>query len=165
MDMVNANGEHVNELLQAQAHVLNHILNFINSMSLKCAIHLGIPYIIQNHGKPMAITDLDAALPMLNPTKDYTRHDQKLDSLFNEGMVSNDRLVNSILIDKCKKVFEGLNSLVDVGGGTRTLSKAIVDALPHLECIALDLPHVVANCWNFWQENKRQRKKKEPKQK
>ncbi|MBA0813649.1 hypothetical protein Gohar_027480, partial [Gossypium harknessii] len=69
MDMVNANGKHVNELLQAQAHVLNHILNFINSMSLKRAIDLGIPYIIQNHGKPKAITDLDAALPLLNPTK------------------------------------------------------------------------------------------------
>ncbi|MBA0820075.1 hypothetical protein Gohar_019686 [Gossypium harknessii] len=80
-------------------------------------------------------------------------------------MASDDRLVNSILIDKCKKVFKGLNSLVDVGGGTKTLSKAIVDAFPHLECIVLDLPHVVANCWNFWQENKRQRKKKELKQK
>ncbi|MBA0780623.1 hypothetical protein Gotri_004702 [Gossypium trilobum] len=140
----------------------------------------------------MAITDLDAALPMLNPTKacniyrlmrilahsgffaqqnlyndaqedgyvltnafhlllkdnplsDYAGHDQKLNSLFNEGMASDSRLVNSILIDKCKKVFEGLNSLVDVGGGTGTLSKAIADAFPHLECIVLDLPHVVAN--------------------
>ncbi|KAL1079635.1 hypothetical protein V6Z11_D10G235200 [Gossypium hirsutum] len=233
MDMVNANGEHVNELLQAQAHVWNHIFNFINSMSLKCAIDLGIPDIIQNHGKPMTITELVAALPMLNPTKacniyrlmrilvhsgffaqrnlcndaqedgyvltnasrlllkdnplsvtpflkamldpiltepwhclgtwfknndhtpfdtthgktfwDYAGHDQKLNSLFNEGMASDARLVNSILIDKCKKVFEGLNSLVDVGGGTGTLSKAIVDAFPHLECIVLDLPHVVAN--------------------
>ncbi|KAL1079623.1 hypothetical protein V6Z11_D10G234600 [Gossypium hirsutum] len=210
MDMVNANGEYVNELLQAQTHVLNHILNFINSMSLKCAIHLGIPYIIQNHGKPIAITDLDAALAMLNPTKAcniyrlmrilahlaffaqrnlcndaqedgyvlrnashlllkdnplsvtpflkakldpiltepwhyYTGHDQKLDSLFNEGMASDDQLVNRNLIDKCKKVFKRLNSLVDVGGGTRTLSKAIVDVFPHLECIMLNLPHVVAN--------------------
>ncbi|MFQ6656558.1 hypothetical protein Gotur_026603 [Gossypium turneri] len=192
MDMVNANGEHVNELLQAQAHVWNHIFKFINSMSLKCAIDLGIPDIIQNHGKPMTITELVAALPMLNPTKacniyrlmrilvhsgffaqrnlcndaqedgyvltnasclllkdnplsDYAGRDQKLNSLFNEGMASDARLVNSILIDKCKKVFEGLNSLVDVGGGTGTLSKAIVDAFPHLECIVLDLPHVVAN--------------------
>ncbi|MBA0876539.1 hypothetical protein Goshw_008066 [Gossypium schwendimanii] len=76
---------------------------------------------------------------------DYAGHDQKLNSLFNEGMASDARLVNSILIDKCKKVLEGLNSLVDVGGGTGTLSKAIVDAFPHLECIVLDLPHVVAN--------------------
>ncbi|KHG15350.1 Tabersonine 16-O-methyltransferase [Gossypium arboreum] len=60
-------------------------------------------------------------------------------------MASDARLVNSILIDKCKKVFERLNSLVDVGGGTGTLTKAIVDAFPHLECIVLDLPHVVAN--------------------
>ena len=63
MDVVN-----VNELLQAEAHVWNHIFNFINSMSLKCAIDLGIPDIIQNHGKPMTVTDLVAALP-INATK------------------------------------------------------------------------------------------------
>ncbi|KAK9019568.1 hypothetical protein V6N11_054086 [Hibiscus sabdariffa] len=64
MDTVN-----VNELLQAQAHVWNHIFNFINSMSLKCAVDLGIPDIIHNHGKPMTVTELVAALPTLNPTK------------------------------------------------------------------------------------------------
>ncbi|GMI80542.1 hypothetical protein HRI_001723500 [Hibiscus trionum] len=69
MDMVNVNGEHANELLQAQAHVWNHVLRFVNSMSLKCAIDLGIPDIIQNHGKPMTIAELNAALPMQNSTK------------------------------------------------------------------------------------------------
>ncbi|KAK9019566.1 hypothetical protein V6N11_054084 [Hibiscus sabdariffa] len=64
MDKVNAN-----ELLQAQAHVWNHIFNFINSMSLKCAVDLGIPDIIHNHGKPMTVTELVAALPTLNRTK------------------------------------------------------------------------------------------------
>ncbi|KAK9019603.1 hypothetical protein V6N11_054119 [Hibiscus sabdariffa] len=69
MDKVNVSGEHVSELLQAQAHVWNHIFNFINSMSLKCAVDLGIPDIIHNHGKPMTITELVAALPTLHPTK------------------------------------------------------------------------------------------------
>ncbi|KAE8669904.1 Trans-resveratrol di-O-methyltransferase [Hibiscus syriacus] len=69
MDKVSAKGENVSELLEAQAHVWNHIFSFINSMSLKCAIDLGIPDIIQNHGKPMTITELVAALPKLNPTK------------------------------------------------------------------------------------------------
>ncbi|KAK8999281.1 hypothetical protein V6N11_070457 [Hibiscus sabdariffa] len=64
MDKVN-----VNELLQAQAHVWNHIFNFINSMSLKCAVDLGIPDIIHNHGKPMTVTELVAALPTLDRTK------------------------------------------------------------------------------------------------
>ncbi|KAK8986965.1 hypothetical protein V6N11_055282 [Hibiscus sabdariffa] len=224
----------VNELLEAQAHVWNHIFSFINSMSLKCAVDLGIPDIIHNHGQPLTLTELLAALPTLNPTKarniyrlmrilvhsgffaqqklshgdgvqedgyvltnasrlllmdnplsvtpflkvmldpiltkpwdflgiwfqnndrtpfgtahgkafwDYAGHNPKLDNFFNEGMASDARLVSSVLIDKCKGSFEGLDWLVDVGGGTGTLGKAIADAFPHLECTVFDLPHVVA---------------------
>ncbi|KAK8479145.1 hypothetical protein V6N11_055347 [Hibiscus sabdariffa] len=232
MDKANANGETVSELLEAQAHVWNHIFSFINSMSLKCAVDLGIPDIIHNHRKPMTLTELVNALPTLNPTKarnisrlmrilvhsgffaqqklshgvqedgyvltnasrlllkdnplsvtpflkvmldpiltkpwdflgiwfqnndctpfgtahgkalwDYAGHNPKLGNFFNEGMASDARLVSSVLIDKCKGSFEGLDSLVDVGGGTGTLGKAIADAFPHLECTVFDLPHVVA---------------------
>ncbi|KAL4386363.1 hypothetical protein GQ457_09G027970 [Hibiscus cannabinus] len=224
----------LNELLQAQAHVWNHMFSFIRSMSLKCAIELGIPDIIHNHGKPITLTELVAALPTLNPTKacnihrlmrvlvhsgffarqklgecdgvredgyvltdacrlllndnplsvtpfikfvldpvftwpwhllgawfqnddrnsfetahgktfwDYFRHVPQLNNLFSEVMSNDSRLAASVLIDKCSGVFEGLNSLVDVGGGTGTLGKAIAEAFPHLECTVLDLPHVVA---------------------
>ncbi|GMI80847.1 N-acetylserotonin O-methyltransferase [Hibiscus trionum] len=232
MDMVNVSEEHVNELLEAHAHVWNHMFSFIRSMSLKCAIDLGIPDIIQNHGKPMTESELMAALPTLNPTKacniyrvmrilvhsgffarqklgdnveedgyvltnssrlllndnplsvtpflksmldpilmqpwhflgtwfqnddrtsfvtahglmiwDYCSHDPRMNNSFNEGMVSDARFVNRILIDKYRGGFEGLNSLVDVGGGTGTLGKAIADAFPHMECTVFDLPHVVA---------------------
>ncbi|XP_039037314.1 probable O-methyltransferase 3 isoform X1 [Hibiscus syriacus] len=233
MDKVNVNGENVNELLQAHNHVWNHIFNFINPVSLKCAVELGIPDIIQNHGKPMTVTELVAALPTLNPTKacniyrlmrilvhsgffaqkklsddsqedgyvltnasrlllkdnplsvipllkaalvpvltkpldflgiwfqnndytpfdiahgktfwEYASHDPKLGNSFNEAMASDARLVSSVLIDKCKGSFEGLNSLVDVGGGTGTLGKAIADAFPNLEYTVFDLPRVVAD--------------------
>lgn len=47
-----------NELLHAQAHIWNHIFNFINSMSLKCAVQLNIPDIINNHGGPMKLSEL-----------------------------------------------------------------------------------------------------------
>ncbi|GLT36828.1 hypothetical protein SLA2020_111810 [Shorea laevis] len=63
MDLAN-NGKQYSELLQAQAHVWNHIFNFINSMSLKYAVDLGIPNIIHNHGCPMTITELVVALPI-----------------------------------------------------------------------------------------------------
>ncbi|KAL6329955.1 hypothetical protein AAG906_039870 [Vitis piasezkii] len=219
------------ELLHAQAHVWNHIFNFINSMSLKCAIQLGIPDIIHNHGKPMTLPELVAKLPihpkkvwcvyrlmrilvqsgffarqkveeseqeegyvlthasrllleddplsvrpfllaMLDPilTKpwhyvsawfqnddptpfdtahgrtfwDYGGHEPKINNFFNEAMASDARLVTSVLIKDCKGVFEGLNSLVDVGGGTGTVAKAIANAFPHLNCTVFDLPHVVA---------------------
>ncbi|KAK8987013.1 hypothetical protein V6N11_055330 [Hibiscus sabdariffa] len=198
MDKINANEEHVHELLEAHAHVWNHMFSFIRSMSLKCAIDLGIPEIIQNHGNPMTITELldnDAqevgyvlthASPLLlknNPLSvtpllkavldpifikswhvlgtwflnddcdpfftangktayDYCGHDPSIKKLFNEGMASDAGLISNVLIHKCKGTFEGLGSLVDVGGGTGTVAKTIADAFPHLDCTVLDL-HVV----------------------
>ena len=58
-------------------------------------------------------------------------------------MACDSQLVGSILIRDCKDVFSGLNSLVDVGGGTGTFAEAIADAFPRLKCTVLDLPHVV----------------------
>ncbi|RWR89625.1 Flavonoid o-methyltransferase related [Cinnamomum micranthum f. kanehirae] len=56
--------EGAHELLQAQAHVWNNIFSFISSMSLKCAVQLGILDIIQNHGRPMTLSELVASLPV-----------------------------------------------------------------------------------------------------
>lgn len=58
-------------------------------------------------------------------------------------MFNDARLITSILIHKGKGAFEGLESLVNVGGGIGTLAKAIADAFPHLECTVFDLPCVV----------------------
>ncbi|KAJ6696751.1 hypothetical protein OIU85_003133 [Salix viminalis] len=223
---------HGADLLQAQAHVWNHIFNFINSMSLKCAVELGIPDLISNHEKPMTLSELVAVLP-IHPTKapfvyrlmrilvhsgffaqqnvsgntegegyvltnasqflvkdnpfsvtpflqamldpiltqpwhhvsawfqndvtspfhtahertfwEYASHEPKLNQFFNEAMASDARLVSSVMINECKGVFEGLNSLVDVGGGTGTVAKAIAKEFQHLHCTVFDLPHVVAD--------------------
>ena len=64
---------------------------------------------------------------------------------FNDAMVNDARLVMSVVIDKCKRVFEGLESLVDVGGGIETAANAIADEFPNLKCTVLDLPQVVAD--------------------
>ncbi|KAE9456080.1 hypothetical protein C3L33_12022, partial [Rhododendron williamsianum] len=45
-------------------------------------------------------------------------------------MASDSRLAASVLVKDCKGVFEGLNSLVDVGGGTGTVAKSVADAFP-----------------------------------
>ncbi|EXC27579.1 8-hydroxyquercetin 8-O-methyltransferase [Morus notabilis] len=225
------------EQLKAQAHIWNQIFNFINSMSLKCAIQLGIPDAIHSHGKPMTLSQLISALPIhqnkkldshliyrlmrilvnssffslqevvgetdqledgyvltnsskllvrdnpfsltpilltvLDPimTKpwhsistwlqsddptpfatthgmefwDYTVRDPRFGNVFNEAMASDARLVVSVLFDKRISVFEGLESLVDLAGGTGTVGKAIADAFPHVECTVFDLPHVIAD--------------------
>ncbi|KAL4586371.1 hypothetical protein LXL04_011007 [Taraxacum kok-saghyz] len=56
------NNEQSTNLLHSQAHIWNHIFNFINSMSLKCAIQLQIPDIINRHGAPMSLSELVEAL-------------------------------------------------------------------------------------------------------
>jgi len=65
-------------------------------------------------------------------------------SLFNEAMASDSRIVD-LALKNCTSVFEGLDSMVDVGGGTGTTARIICDAFPKLKCVVLDLPHVVEN--------------------
>ncbi|TYK21633.1 trans-resveratrol di-O-methyltransferase-like [Cucumis melo var. makuwa] len=214
------------ELLEAQSHIWNHIFNFINSMSLKCAIQLGIPDAIHSHGpNPMPLSLLVSSL-QLHPNKtqfiyrlmrllthsgffvlqeegylltnssrlllkdnpcavspfllsmlqpaltdpfqflsiwlqtddrtpfetahgmpfwEYMGNKAKDGEVFNEGMASDARLVMSVILEKHKSVFEGVESLVDVGGGTGTMAKAISQAFPQMECTVFDLPQVVAH--------------------
>ncbi|GMN53901.1 hypothetical protein TIFTF001_023022 [Ficus carica] len=71
--------------------------------------------------------------------------DSRLAHIFNETMASDSKLTSKIILDECSEVFEGLKSLVDVGGGTGTLARAIANAYPNLKCTVFDLPRVVAN--------------------
>ncbi|XP_071735779.1 trans-resveratrol di-O-methyltransferase-like [Rutidosis leptorrhynchoides] len=222
--MAMQNGEMSKDLLHSQAHIWNHIFGFINSMSLKCAIQLQIPDIINRHGTPMALFELVEALSinkershfvyrlmrilvhsgffveeeegyllahvsrllleeeplnvrpfllavldpiLMDPCQqlsewfknddvmtpfeathgrtfwDYAGQEPKLNHLFSEAMVSDAKLVTSIVLKECGQTFKGLRSIVDVGGGTGTVVKAIAEAYPELNCICFDLPHVV----------------------
>ena len=76
---------------------------------------------------------------------DYGGDEPKFANIFNDAMASDARLVMSIVVDKCKGVFKGLKSFVDVGGGTGTVSKATADTFPDIECTVFDLPLVVAD--------------------
>ncbi|KAK1412122.1 hypothetical protein QVD17_33117 [Tagetes erecta] len=227
-------GELSKTLLHSQAHILNHIFSFIKSMSLKCAIQLNIPDIINGHGSPMLLSELVEALALKKERTQFvyrlmrilvhsgffikqsipTRNDQEqeeegyllapssrlllkedprslmpyllalldptltdpwqdmgiwfqndditpfhtthgkslydlagekpmLSQFFNEAMASDARLVISVVLEQCRDVFQGLDSIVDVGGGTGAVAKAIVNAFPNISCINFDLPHVV----------------------
>ncbi|WVZ02065.1 hypothetical protein V8G54_022871 [Vigna mungo] len=74
---------------------------------------------------------------------DYAGREPKLNHLFNDAMTNDSRLISSVMIEKYKGVLEGLESLVDVGGGTGTMVKAIAKSFPLLKCTVFDLPHVV----------------------
>ncbi|XP_038984957.1 trans-resveratrol di-O-methyltransferase-like [Phoenix dactylifera] len=222
------------EQLQDTAQLWNHALSFVRSMSLKCAIELGIPDVLHNHGKPITLCELATSLSippskapalgslmrllvhsglfashrdqegeeeesyfltpaskllvkeekaclspfalivlkwtMLGPAHQlgawfragatratpfdmahgkglFEETDARADfnELFNEGMASDARLVTEVaLLRQQWEVLRGVRSVVDVGGGTGTLAKAIAKALPGVRCAVLDLPHVVA---------------------
>ncbi|KAK4486970.1 hypothetical protein RD792_006285 [Penstemon davidsonii] len=217
------------ELLEAQAHVWNHIFNFVNSMSLKCALQLNIPDIIHKHNKPITLSELINALPinkakshhiyrlmrilihskffvkvnisekdeegywltpssrlllkngpssmapfalaMLDPVLvdpwhhlgewfqddspmafvtahgrtfwDKAIKEPRVNQFFNEAMTSDAQFVANLLIKDCKHVFDGLKSMVDVGGGTGGMAKVMVEACPGLNCVVLELEHVI----------------------
>ncbi|KAI3522152.1 hypothetical protein L1887_11632 [Cichorium endivia] len=65
--------EQSTNLLDSQAHIWNHMFSFINSMSLKCAIELKIPDIINNHGAPMLLSELVEALS-INKERAHSVH-------------------------------------------------------------------------------------------
>jgi trans-resveratrol di-O-methyltransferase len=231
MDLVY--GEGVGELFQVQCHLYKHIFSYIDSMSLKCAIQLGIPDIIHNHGQPITLPELVSKLhihpkksncvhrlmrllvhsgfftktkvhenqeddeevytltpssrliikdkvtslspfvqAMLDPVLvspwqflgdwfqgseptpfekahgmglwDYCNQSPEYNNIFNEAMASDSRLM-SLVVKDYKSIFDGLGSLVDVGGGTGTVAKIISEEFPHMICTVFDLPHVVAN--------------------
>ncbi|KAM0047961.1 putative O-methyltransferase domain, S-adenosyl-L-methionine-dependent methyltransferase [Helianthus debilis subsp. tardiflorus] len=58
-------------------------------------------------------------------------------------MGSDSRLVTRVILKHCGSVFEAIDSIVDVGGGTGTVVEAIAKAFPNIRCINFDLPHVV----------------------
>ncbi|CAL9101802.1 unnamed protein product [Musa acuminata var. zebrina] len=75
---------------------------------------------------------------------DVTKQNPEFNSLLQAGMASDARLVVQVLTRECGDVFQGLRSLVDVGGGTGTMAMAIAEVYPQLKCTVFDLPHVVA---------------------
>ncbi|KAI4968203.1 hypothetical protein ZWY2020_005315 [Hordeum vulgare] len=64
--------------------------------------------------------------------------------LFNEALASDSQFIMDAAIHGAgRQVFEGINSLVDVGGGTGEAAKAVARAFPHIKCIVLDRPQVI----------------------
>ncbi|XP_071724903.1 probable O-methyltransferase 3 [Rutidosis leptorrhynchoides] len=94
-----------------------------------------------------------------DPTPYYTAHSKsfwelagdepRVNKVFNDAMASDSHFVGTMVIKKSRSVFEGLESLVDVGGGTGTLANVIAQEFPNIECIVLDLPHVLVDLKDF----------------
>ncbi|XP_059434792.1 acetylserotonin O-methyltransferase-like [Corylus avellana] len=74
----------------------------------------------------------------------YAAENPAHSQLINEAMACDARLAVPAMIHDCPEVFDGLGSLVDVGGGNGTTLQTLVKAFPWLRGINFDLPHVVS---------------------
>ncbi|ERN03377.1 hypothetical protein AMTR_s00003p00251480 [Amborella trichopoda] len=79
----------------------------------------------------------------------YGAKNREYSRLFNEAMACNAQIVLEALLRGYENGFEGLGSLVDVGGGTGMTIGEIVRANPHISGINFDLPHVVATAPHY----------------
>nr|GLL19442.1 trans-resveratrol di-O-methyltransferase-like isoform X2 [Ipomoea trifida] len=78
------------------------------------------------------------------PMWEFCDKDSRFNNVFNQAMASDSQMM-SLVVKDCGQVFEGVTTLVDVGGGTGTIAKFILEAFPRLKCTVFDLPHVVAH--------------------
>ncbi|KAJ4745453.1 O-methyltransferase [Rhynchospora pubera] len=72
----------------------------------------------------------------------------KISKLFNDAMVSSSCLFTDVIVKEGGDIFKGIESLVDVGGGTGAIAKVIAENFPHIKCTVLDLPHVEGDFLN-----------------
>ncbi|KAL0388044.1 UNVERIFIED_CONTAM: putative O-methyltransferase 3 [Sesamum radiatum] len=79
-----------------------------------------------------------------NVTLGAEKQNPRFGHLFDQGMGNDATIVANVITRDCRQVFEGFDSVVDVGGGTGTLVKAIAVAHPEIHCTVLDLAPVVA---------------------
>ncbi|KAI3914358.1 hypothetical protein MKW98_014965 [Papaver atlanticum] len=77
---------------------------------------------------------------------DYMGGNAEMNQIYNEAMAFDSGLLSSALVNECKSAFsDGIQTLVDVGGGTGTAVTAISKAFPNIKCSLYDLPHVIAD--------------------
>ncbi|KAM1676799.1 hypothetical protein FF1_042160 [Malus domestica] len=73
---------------------------------------------------------------------EYHGTDPRFNKVFNRGMAAHSTITMKKLLETYKG-FEGLTSVVDVGGGTGAITNMIVSKYPSIKGINFDLPHVI----------------------
>ncbi|KAL5561267.1 hypothetical protein UlMin_031014 [Ulmus minor] len=78
-------------------------------------------------------------------TWSYAAENPAYNKVLNEGMACVAKLEMPAIIDGCLGVFNGIDTVVDVGGGNGTTLRNLVKAYPWIKGINFDQPHVVSS--------------------
>lgn len=79
---------------------------------------------------------------------DYHGTDPRFNKVFNKGMADHSTITMRKILETYTG-FEGLKSLVDVGGGTGAVINMIVSKYPTIKGINFDLPHVIEDAPSY----------------
>ncbi|XP_050237154.1 caffeic acid 3-O-methyltransferase [Mercurialis annua] len=79
---------------------------------------------------------------------DYHGTDPRFNKVFNKGMSDHSTITMKKILETYKG-FEGLSSVVDVGGGTGAVLSMIVSKYPSIKGINFDLPHVIQDAPSY----------------
>lgn len=77
-------------------------------------------------------------------SRNYDAENCDYNKLFNEAMACDAKHIVPAIMRGCSEVFDGVSSLVDVGGGNGATLCLITEACPWIRGINFDLPHVIA---------------------
>ncbi|KAJ7965232.1 Caffeic acid O-methyltransferase [Quillaja saponaria] len=79
---------------------------------------------------------------------EYHGTDPRFNKVFNKGMSDHSTITMKKILETYKG-FEGLTSVVDVGGGTGAVLNMIVSIYPSIKGINFDLPHVIEDAPSY----------------
>ncbi|XP_062020415.1 caffeic acid 3-O-methyltransferase-like [Rosa rugosa] len=79
---------------------------------------------------------------------EYPETDERFNRVFNQAMSNHTTLILKKILDVYRG-FEGINVLVDVGGGIGVTLNLITNKYPHIKGINFDLPHVLADAPSY----------------
>ncbi|XWS40241.1 hypothetical protein CRYUN_Cryun18bG0123400 [Craigia yunnanensis] len=141
---------------------LYRIMRFLEPISqdsIGCALTPSSRLLVRHGEKSMAALILLESSPAIGNSpfeaangKDIWSYDEAnpgLSKLINDAMACGARVAVPAIIEGCPEVFDGIESLVDVGGGNGTALTMLVKAFPWIRGINFDLPHVVAVALKF----------------
>ncbi|KAH0468941.1 hypothetical protein IEQ34_002173 [Dendrobium chrysotoxum] len=99
------------------------------------------------HGLDAYLVEEGMALPIERVRGErffeWVGRDEGLSKRFDDAMSCSTRPMIEAVVRGCGMLFEGVKVVVDVGGGTGNVGRAVVEAFPGVKCIVYDLPHVV----------------------
>lgn len=73
---------------------------------------------------------------------EYHGTDPRFNKVFNQGMSNHSTIIMKKILETYQG-FEGLKTVVDVGGGTGATLSMILSKYPNIKGINFDLPHVI----------------------